>query len=57
MQKEHAMIVKEPLSIDQLEYLVKKANRLGLDSKQVVGVWEEEDHEGKHIFLGLIHGN
>ena len=53
MQKQHALIVSESLTIQQLEYLLLKANRLGLEKKHVVGVWEEQDKEGKHVYLGI----
>lgn len=53
MQKQHALVVSDPVSTEQLEYLLLKANRLGLENKLVVGVWQEKDDEGKHIFLGI----
>jgi hypothetical protein len=54
MQKQHALIIADPLiSPAELEYLIIKANRLGLENKKILGVWQEKDEEGKHVFLGI----
>ena len=51
MVNEHALTFKEFLSIDDLNYLVKKANKLGLTSRNIVRVYQEEDSEGKHLYF------
>lgn len=51
MVNEHAITYKESLSIDDLNYLIKKANTLGLTSRQVIRVFQEEDSEGKHLYF------
>lgn len=53
MQKQHALLIADPLSAEQLEYLLLKANRLGLENKKIIGVWQEKDMDGKHLFLGI----
>lgn len=50
MIKEHALLIKEEISIQDLEYLVKKANKLGITNRVITGITEEKDFEGKHIF-------
>lgn len=51
MIKEHAVTVKGEISLDKLNYLVKKANKLGLIDRQVGRVVMEEDSEGKHYYF------
>lgn len=52
MINEHAITVKSgDLTMDQLDYLVKKANKIGLQKRQVVRVYVEEDSEGRHIYF------
>ena len=38
-------------SQDSLEYLIKKANKLGINKRYVVDVSQEEDKEGFHIYF------
>lgn len=50
MIKEHALLIKNEITIKDLEYLVKKANKLGLKNRIVTGITAEKDFEGRHIF-------
>lgn len=54
MLHEHAISYKDELSIADLDYLVKKANRLGKSSREVVRVHEETDAEGTHVYFDVI---
>lgn len=58
MIKEHALLIKKEITIQNLEYLVTKANKLGLRNRVITGITEEKDFEGKHIFYtceGFTH--
>jgi len=48
---EHAITYKDSLSLEDLNYIIKKANRLGLSNRQLMRVYQEEDAEGKHIYF------
>ena len=59
MINEHAITVRGQITPEQLAYLVKKANKLGLHNRQILRVYSEEDDEGKHIYFeaeGLKNG-
>ncbi len=51
MIKEHATTVKGEITVEDLEYMVKKANRIGLRDRELFRVFMEEDSEGKHIYF------
>lgn len=51
MIHEHAKTIQGDMSIADLEYIVKKAHRLGLSGRQLLRVYAQEDNEGKHIYL------
>lgn len=51
MRNEHAITYTEKITMKELEYLVKKANRLGKIDKEVVHVYQIEDAEGFHIYF------
>ena len=51
MLNEHAITYKERLSIADLDYIIKKANRLGRNGKEVVRVYQQEDDEGFHLYF------
>ena len=63
MVNEHAITYKDNLTIENLDYLIKKANRLGLNHRQIVRVFQEEDEEGTHVYFSVsalkekINGN
>ena len=50
MINEHALTVKGEITLEELNYLVKKANRLGMQNRAIVRVYAQEDNEGKHIY-------
>ncbi len=50
MLHEHALTYKDRLLVVDLEYLVKKANKLGLSGREVIYISEEKDIEGTHIY-------
>jgi Holliday junction resolvase RusA-like endonuclease len=51
MIDEHAKTVKEPITMEDLAYLVKKANTLGKMDREVKRIYAEEDDDGKHIYF------
>lgn len=51
MIKEHATTVKGEITLEDLNYMVKKANKLGLKDREVFRVFMEEDDEGKHVYF------
>lgn len=51
MIKEHVATVKGEISIDNLNYLAKKANKLGIIDRQIYRVFMEEDADGKHYYF------
>lgn len=60
MIQEHASTVKKEITIEDLEYMVKKANRLGLIDRQLVRCFMQEDSEGRHIYFeveGMKNGS
>lgn len=54
MIHEHALTYENKLSIEQLDYLAKKANKLGGLGRQLISVHEEKDVEGTHVYFDLI---
>ncbi|MFI0477757.1 MAG: hypothetical protein ACH349_01340 [Candidatus Rhabdochlamydia sp.] len=54
MLNEHAITYTEKISMKDLEYLVKKANRLGSKSREIVRVYQEEDSEGYHVYFEVM---
>lgn len=57
MNYEHAITYSQKLSTEDLEYIIKKANKLGKLEREVLGVREEEDEEGIHIYFDLRSRN
>jgi hypothetical protein len=51
MLKEHAITYRERITITDLDYMVKKANRLGKSGRDVIRVYQEEDDEGVHVYF------
>jgi len=51
MVNEHAVTYKEKLSIEDLDYLIRKSNQLGLSNRQVIRVYQEEDKDGIHVYF------
>ena len=54
MLREHAVTYREKLSMDQLDYLVKKAVRIGGLGKAITRVYQEEDDEGCHVYFEVV---
>lgn len=53
MTQEHAITISQQCSIDQISYLVKKANRLGKMNREIHAIWTHDDEEGSHIFFDV----
>lgn len=53
MLHEHAITYKDRLSIADLDYIVKKANKLGKNGRDILRVHEETDAEGTHIYFDV----
>ncbi len=51
MINEHAITYKDKLTLEDLSYLIKKAHRLGLNSRQLLRVFQEEDEQGIHVYF------
>lgn len=51
MIDEHALEVEFPISIEELNYLIKKANRLGMSNREISGVYEVKDGVRTHIYF------
>jgi hypothetical protein len=56
MLHEHAITYTGRLTIADLEYISKKANRLGRLGKELVRAHEETDSEGTHLYFDVIGG-
>jgi hypothetical protein len=60
MRHEHAITYQDQLTIADLEYLVRKANRLGRFGKELVRISSEKDVEGTHVYFdveGTLNGS
>lgn len=53
MLHEHAVTYQDRLSMADLDYIVKKANKLGKSGRDVVRVHEESDPEGTHVYFDV----
>lgn len=51
MVNEHAITYHDKISAQDLEYLIKKANRLGKNIREIIRVFQKEDSEGIHIYF------
>ena len=51
MINEHALTSKENICVEELNYLVKKANRLGKKGREILRVFSQQDEEGTHIYF------
>lgn len=56
MFHEHAITYQDRLSIADLDYIIKKANKLGRLGREVVRVHEESDAEGVHVYFDIVGG-
>ncbi len=60
MLNEHAITYKERLTVSDLDYMIKKSNRLGRVGRDVVRVYQQEDNEGIHVYFevtGMVKEN
>ncbi len=53
MLHEHAVTYKDRLSIADLDYIVKKANKLGKSGREILRVHEETDSDGTHVYFDV----
>lgn len=53
MLHEHAITYKDRLSLADLDYIIKKANKLGRADREIFSVREEVDEEGIHIYFDV----
>lgn len=51
MLNEHAITYQDRLSMADLDYITKKANKLGRSGRDIVRVYEEKDAEGTHVYF------
>ncbi len=54
MLHEHAITYKDRLSVADLDYIVKKANKLGRLGRDIIRVHEETDSEGTHVYFDVM---
>lgn len=51
MVTEHAITTRNPLTVEQIDYLAKKANNLGKKHRTLYRVYTIEDDEGTHYYF------
>lgn len=51
MKNEHAITIREKCSIEEISFLVKKANRLGKMNRDIYAIFSKDDGEGSHIYF------
>jgi hypothetical protein len=53
MVQEHAITYEGQLSVADLDYIIKKANKLGKSGREILRIHEEVDHEGVHVYFDV----
>jgi len=53
MLHEHAVTYQDRLNMADLDYIVKKANKLGKNGRDILRVHEESDLEGTHVYFDV----
>jgi len=53
MLHEHAITYQDRLLIADLDYIVRKANKLGKTGREIMRVHEESDAEGTHVYFDV----
>ncbi len=53
MLHEHAVTYNGQLSVADLDYIIRKANKLGRIGRDIIQVVEEIDDEGIHVFFDV----
>ena len=51
MVNEHALTVRTTLSMEDITYMLKKANKLGISSRKISHVFSQIDEEGTHYYF------
>ncbi|NGX36893.1 MAG: hypothetical protein K1000chlam2_00038 [Chlamydiae bacterium] len=51
MINEHAKTLVGEITMADLDYLIKKANRLGKSHRKITRIYQQEDDEGRHIYF------
>ena len=51
MIHEHAVTINSDISEQELEYIIKKANRIGLSGREITRWFFENDSDGKHLYF------
>jgi hypothetical protein len=51
MITEHAKTINAEITAADLEYMVKKANKIGKQGREIVRVYMQEDAEGRHVYF------
>jgi Holliday junction resolvase RusA-like endonuclease len=51
MVHEHAITIHQNCSIEQISFLVKKANRLGKMNREIHNIFSTDDDDGSHIIF------
>ena len=54
MLHEHAKTYQDRINITDLDYMIKKANRLGRNGREIVRVHSETDNEGTHVYFDVM---
>ena len=54
MLHEHAKTYQDRISVSDLDYMIKKANKLGRNGREIVRVHEETDNEGTHVYFDVM---
>jgi Holliday junction resolvase RusA-like endonuclease len=51
MINEHAITYKNNLNVENLDYIIKKANKLGLIDRRIARVYQQQDVDGVHVYF------
>jgi len=51
MLNEHAITYRDKITVADLDYIIKKANKLGRKGREVTRVHQDEDAEGIHVYF------
>ena len=54
MLHEHAITYQDRITASDLDYMIKKANKLGMSNREIINVYEETDAEGTHVYFNVI---
>ncbi len=57
MTTEHAITIKNDVTLSDLEYLIKKANRIGKLDKDILRIFIESDEDGQHVYYDIASKN